>query len=70
MQNESDDEDTDDNVVQPESSMHIAVEGNENGMGWVDIAYANNEYVLLENSFPDEFEGENWVNMTFVEYHC
>ena len=67
VQNESDDDDTDDNIVQPESRMHIVAKENKNGIGWVDIAYANNEYVPLEDPHPDEFEGENWVDMTVVE---
>ena len=47
--------------------MHIVAEGSENGTEWVDTAHANNEYVLLEDPYPDEFEGENWVYMTVVE---
>ena len=31
------------------------------------MAYVNNEYVELQNSYPDEFEGEDWVYMTGVE---
>ena len=67
MQNESDDDDTDDNVVQPENNIYIATEKNENGTEWVNTAYANNEYVLLEDPYPDEFEGKDWVDMTVVE---
>ena len=31
------------------------------------MAYVNNEYVELQNSYPDEFEGEDKVVMTVVE---
>jgi len=47
--------------------MQIAAEENENGMGYVDIAYANNEYVPLEDPHPNESEGEKWVDITVVE---
>ena len=73
VQNKSNDDDINDNVVQPETNMHITAEGNKNDTDWVDTAYANNEYVSLEDPYPDEFEGENQVDMivvknTIVEY--
>jgi len=56
VHNESDDDDSDeiDNVVQ-QNSMQVVAEGNENDIEWVDNAYANNDYVGLEDSYPDEF---------------
>jgi len=58
--NESDDDnfDKDDNVVQ-ENSMHVTTEGDENNTEWVDNAYDNNEYVKLEDPYPDEFQGDD-----------
>ena len=46
--------------------MHVA-EGDENDTDWVDSAYANNEYVEIQDPYPNEFEGEDWVDMTVVE---
>ena len=68
MHKESDDNnsDEDDNVVQ-ENSMQVSAEGDENNTKWVDGAYANNEYVGLENSYPDEFQDKDWVDMIIVE---
>ena len=66
LHNESDNDDTDVEIAVQENSMHVA-EGDENGTDCVDSAYANNEYVEIQDPYPDEFEGEDWVNMTVVE---
>ena len=67
MQNEIGNDDTNDNVVQPENNMYIAAEGNKNRTQWVDTAYTNNEYIPLEDPYPDEFEGDDQVDMTVAE---
>ena len=38
-----------------ENSMQVVAEENENDIEWV----ANNQYVELEDSYPDEFQGDN-----------
>ena len=67
VKNKSDDNDIEDNVVQQENNLHITSERNENGTEQTDTAHANNEYVSLEDPYPDEFEGKNWIDMTVVE---
>ena len=47
--------------------MQVAAEGDENDTEWVDNAYANNEYVGLEDLYPNEFQGKDSVDMITVE---
>jgi len=54
------------NVAQ-ENGMQVAAEGDENNTEWVDNAYTNNEYVELKNPYSDEFQGDDWVDITVME---
>ena len=49
------------------NSMQVATGGDKNDTEWVDTAYANNEYVEVEDSYLDEFQGDNQVDMTVSE---
>jgi len=39
----------------------------KNEIEWIDNAYANNEYVGLKDQYSDEFQGNDWLDMTVVE---
>ena len=43
--------------------MKIATQGLEDDDEEVDIGYANNEYIKLEDPHPDELEGADWVHL-------
>ena len=47
--------------------MQVAAQDDENDTKWVENAYANNECIKPEDSHPDKFQDDGWVNSTYVE---
>ena len=48
--------------------MQVAVQNLEYNTDQAENVHANNEYVELIDSHPDEFVDYDWVNLTHIEY--
>ena len=52
-------------IVQ-ENNKQVAAQCDEDCTKWTENSNVNNEYVEPEDPYPDEFEDDGWVNLTYV----